>query len=96
MPRFIPHTSPTPPDQSNPTGRKNQQLPNDSNVTGPVRPIASTSYSLGRGFDPHRPYFGFYTKVDEIPRNDSCREFYRELNPGILVHPNTDRRALDP
>ena len=56
IPRFIPHTKPTPPDQTDTTGRMAQSLSDQSDVARPVRPLARTSQSLGRGFDPHRPY----------------------------------------
>jgi hypothetical protein len=55
IPRFIPHTNPTPPDHSDANGRQTKSMSDESDETGPVRPFALTS-SLGRGFDPHWPY----------------------------------------
>jgi hypothetical protein len=42
-PQFIPQTKPTSPDQTDATGRSTQRFSDQSDVSGPVRPIAPTS-----------------------------------------------------
>jgi len=43
IPRFIPHTKPTQLDQSDRIWQRSQTFSDDSDVTGPYRPNASTS-----------------------------------------------------
>jgi hypothetical protein len=43
IPRFIPHTNPTPPDETDTTGREFVKIPDDSDITRPFRQLASTS-----------------------------------------------------
>ncbi len=61
IPRFIPQTKPTPPNHSDATGRRSRRFSDQADAIGPVRPFAPTSLSLGRGFDPQRPYQEVYT-----------------------------------
>jgi len=43
IPRFIPHTNPTPPDQTDTTGQGIRSISDESEATEPFRPIAPTS-----------------------------------------------------
>ena len=43
IPRFIPHTKSTPPDETDNTGRRTLTFSDQSDVTGQIGPNASTS-----------------------------------------------------
>jgi hypothetical protein len=43
IPLFIPQTNPTPPDETDLTGRRTLTFSDQSDTTGPDRPIAVTS-----------------------------------------------------